>query len=172
MTMGGEPSARVDGLIIQPLPPDEVLVYDIQRHQAHCLNRPAALVWQGCDGQTSVAEIAEWLQSEMGIDSREAAESAVWVALDRLSRSHLIQEPVTPQALAQGISRREFVRRASAALGTLVALPVVSTVKAATAQAARSCIPPGKCDASTVGRCCNNGRRCAFVGGSNPFNCI
>ena len=51
------PRMREQGLVVDDLP-DEVLVYDLDRHQAHCLNRTAALVWRHCDGQTTVKEIA------------------------------------------------------------------------------------------------------------------
>ncbi len=49
------PRARQDELVVEELS-DETLVYDLKRHKANCLNRTAALVWQDCDGQTSVAQ--------------------------------------------------------------------------------------------------------------------
>jgi hypothetical protein len=39
------PRVRKKNLIIDELA-DEVLVYDLDRHKAHCLNRTAALVWK------------------------------------------------------------------------------------------------------------------------------
>jgi hypothetical protein len=50
------PCARTEGLVVQTLA-DEVLVYDLERHKAHCLNHAAALIWKHCDGRTSVAEM-------------------------------------------------------------------------------------------------------------------
>ena len=47
------PRARKEGLVVQDMP-DELLVYDVDRHKAHCLNQTAALVWKRCDGKTSV----------------------------------------------------------------------------------------------------------------------
>jgi len=47
-------------------------------HAATCLNEFAARVWRECDGETSVAEIAD----ELGEDER-----AVWLALHKLSKS-------------------------------------------------------------------------------------
>ncbi|PYS79821.1 MAG: hypothetical protein DMF70_12375, partial [Acidobacteria bacterium] len=55
-----KPLARKEGLVIQELP-DEVLVYDLDRDRAHCLNETAAFVWQRCDGRTSTVEIARSL---------------------------------------------------------------------------------------------------------------
>ncbi|MBV9278705.1 MAG: hypothetical protein JOZ41_01360, partial [Chloroflexi bacterium] len=44
------PRARKNGLIVRELE-DEVLVYDLERHRAHCLNRAAGLVWKHADGE-------------------------------------------------------------------------------------------------------------------------
>ena len=32
---------------------DELVVYDLERHKASCLNETAAQVWQWCDGATT-----------------------------------------------------------------------------------------------------------------------
>ena len=56
-TNGLMPRARQDELVVEELP-DETLVYDLKRHEAHCLNRTSALAWRRCDGRTTVAEVA------------------------------------------------------------------------------------------------------------------
>ena len=81
------PRARQDELVVEELR-DETLVYDLERHKARCLNPTAALVWRHCDGQTSVAEVAALLEEQ---SATPADESVVWMALDRLSRAHLIE---------------------------------------------------------------------------------
>ena len=58
------PQMRAHGLAIDDLP-DEVLVYDLERHQAHCLNRSAALVWRSLDGKSSPAQVARRLSAEV-----------------------------------------------------------------------------------------------------------
>ena len=58
------PRIRKQKLIVDELP-DEVLVYDLDRHKAHCLNSTAAMVWRRCDGKTRPAEIARRLQGEL-----------------------------------------------------------------------------------------------------------
>ena len=66
MTDGGKeqrPRARKQGLLIERLP-DEVLVYDLDRKKAHCLNGSAALIWNHCDGKTSVEGISRILQQQ------------------------------------------------------------------------------------------------------------
>lgn len=127
MTFIAFPQARREGLVVQELPPDEVVVYDEERSKAHCLNRTAALVWRACDGQTSVEGMAVRLRDELGAASLDEAQDAVWLALDRLSRAHLLQTAVTPPLVAAGMSRREFVQRLGVA--SLVLLPGVSSVR-------------------------------------------
>lgn len=135
--------AREDRLVVQELP-DEVLVYDLDRHKAHCLNRTAALVWRHCDGRTTAAEMACLLEKELKFPVDEAV---VWLALGRLGRAHLLEERVRPPAGAAGLSRREVVRRLALAGGLLVLLPLVSSIVAPTAAHAASCISNAACEA-------------------------
>src|SRR5437879_10417193 len=107
------PRARNEGLVVQELP-DELLVYDLERHRSHCLNRTAALVWRHCDGKTTVTEIANLLQRELSVP---ADEEAVWLALDRLDRAHLLRERLTLPASAARTSRRALVRKLAMAGG-------------------------------------------------------
>jgi Coenzyme PQQ synthesis protein D (PqqD) len=59
---GGRPVARTRGLVVKALQ-DEVLVYDLERHQAHRLNGLAAAVWRACDGTHEVTTIAAVVSS-------------------------------------------------------------------------------------------------------------
>src|SRR6476659_4984635 len=52
------PLARREAIITKEVD-SELLVYDVTRDQAHCLNETAAAVWRLCDGRTSVAAISE-----------------------------------------------------------------------------------------------------------------
>ncbi len=83
------PQMRAHGLAIDDLP-DEVLVYDLERHQAHCLNRSAALVWRSCDGHNSPAEIARHLTVEV---DAPFTEELVWLALNELEKRQLLEQP-------------------------------------------------------------------------------
>ena len=47
-----KPEKRRDGLVVTELL-DEVLVYDLDRHRAHCLNRTAALVFRHAESVTT-----------------------------------------------------------------------------------------------------------------------
>src|SRR6266849_515680 len=107
------PHAREAGLLTQELP-DELLVYDLERHRAHSLNRTAALVWRHCDGKTSVAEIAGLLNRELSLP---ADEQVVWMALARLQRARLLQERVTVPGEGTSYSRRVVMRKLGLAGG-------------------------------------------------------
>lgn len=87
--LGFLPEARRDGIIRKEVD-GELLVYDLTRDKAHCLNESAAAIWKRCDGRTSTKEIAASLAKEVGatVDER-----VVWLALADLRRSHLLEEP-------------------------------------------------------------------------------
>src|SRR5438132_1151839 len=80
------PRSRNEQLVVQQLS-DETLVYDLDRHKAHCLNEPAAVVWSLCDGRTTVAEAAKVLHERLGIP---ADEQVVHLALNQLGKARLL----------------------------------------------------------------------------------
>jgi hypothetical protein len=146
------PRAREEGLVIQELP-DELLVYDLNRHKAHCLNQTAAFIWKRCDGKTTVAEIAARLRKEFNAPGDE---EVVWLALDQLNQSHLLRERVTRRSDAKRVSRRDVLRKAG--LAAAVGLPLVTSILAPTAQAQVSCLPRGA--ACTLNsQCCSGNCR-------------
>ncbi len=126
------PKARQEKIVIKQIA-DEVLVYDCARDKAHCLNPSAAAVWQRCDGQTTVSEIARLIAT----DSEPVNESIVWLALGELHRSHLLEEPKRPHQAILGMSRREAVRRIG--LGAAIALPLVASITAPMPAQAATC---------------------------------
>jgi len=130
------PRAREDGLVVQELP-DEILVYDLSRHRAYCLNRTAAMVWRHCDGQTTIAEMAALLENELKIP---ADEKIVWMALDRLERAHLLKERVGLPEEAARCSRREVLRTLGLVGGLALLLPVVSSIITPTAAQVVTCV--------------------------------
>src|SRR5215510_1852616 len=100
-----KPIARKEGLVIQELP-DELLVYDLDRDRAHCLNETAALVWQSCNGRTTTEEIARSLSKKL---NAPVDEKVIWFALNQLQRNHLMSgSPVPPQILSD-MNRRQMV---------------------------------------------------------------
>lgn len=126
------PRARSEGLLFSPLN-DELVVYDTERDQAHSLNRTTKLVWQHCDGQTSVEQVTELLAREL---DAPVDEQIVWLALQQLEQNHLLQTSVALPAVK--ISRRALARR----IGLIAAavLPVVTSLAVPPAVAAVSAI--------------------------------
>ena len=158
------PSARTRELIVRELE-DELLIYDLERQKAHCLNQTSAFVWKHCDGRTSIAKMVQLLEKRL---KTSVSEQVVWLALEQLEKSHLLKKPVMRQS-QQGkqMSRRELVRR----LGTAAAItiPLVISIAAPTSAAAASrCIPVGSFGCTTNTDCCAPAR--CNVGIGQCFN--
>src|SRR5215471_6033313 len=142
------PRARREGLLVQELP-DELLVYDLVRQKAHCLNRTAALVWNRCDGKTTVEQLVRLLTNEAKAPVDQAM---VWMAFDRLSKAHLLKGQTRTWPGASQISRRELIRRVGTAAA--VALPIVSTIVVPEAIQAATCLASGAVCTSSA-QCCS-----------------
>ena len=117
------PVARKLDLVTREMP-DEMLVYDLKTHQAHCLNQTAATVWKYCNGKNSVTDIAELLALET---STAVDEAATWLAVERLGKANLLEERITPSAGSTRLSRRETVKRLG--MGFALAVLVVMSVE-------------------------------------------
>lgn len=142
------PRARTEGLVIRELP-DEVLVYDLDRDRAHCLNPTAAFVWKHCDGHTSVACMVQLLARAFKAPVDEAV---VWLALEQLSRAHLLSERFPRPVQRTRVSRREALRTFGKVAA--VALPVVTSLVVPTASEAASCTGSGGA-CSGAAQCCS-----------------
>jgi Coenzyme PQQ synthesis protein D (PqqD) len=157
------PKARSENLIVEELD-GEVLVYDIDRDRAHCLNSTAALVWKLCNGRRTPSDIARELQratqkpdtknSRRALKASPAEGTAelVWLALDQLSRDHLLDKETFTTSRVPLISRREAIRRVG--IGAAIAIPVVASITAPTAVQAGSCKPSGAA-CGTGAQCCS-----------------
>src|SRR6266581_6415040 len=142
------PRLREDGLVVQELP-EEVLVYDLARHEAHCLSPLAAAIWRACDGRTTVGEIARRVPGPTG---RPLEADVVRLTLDRLAKARLLEGEMAARPRLSHHSRRELLRKA-AAIGGLSVL----SLSAPTAALAVSCLPAGSCVDKT---CFNGAQRC------------
>ena len=116
------PLARTNGLVVQEVP-NEVLVFDMETNEAHCLNETAAMVWKYCDGKTSVPEIAGILGENKG---SSVPDDLVWLAIDQLNEHKLLEQEVASKFAGQ--SRREVLRKIG--LAAVVALPIVASMAA------------------------------------------
>jgi Coenzyme PQQ synthesis protein D (PqqD) len=117
------PQARQEQLLVRVVA-DETVIYDLTRGKVHCLNRTAALVWRRCDGRTTVAEVFADLATDLG---QPAAEEVVLLALEQLSRRHLLLTEVAAPVEEHRTRRREVLKQLAAAL---VALPVIMSLAA------------------------------------------
>ena len=108
----------------------ELCVYEWTRHEVHALNASAASVWQWCDGNTSVEEMAARLRAAR----LPYADQLVALALEEFERKHLLDANRTPSRTGRAMSRRALVRCGVAA----ALVPVVTSIVAPTALQAQS----------------------------------
>jgi len=158
------PQARRDGILFQAID-DEVIVYDTERHKAHCLNQTAARVWEHCDGQTTVADVARRLAREF---EAPVDQTAVWLAVEQLQKARLLADaPRRPT----GLSRRELLKRLGVAAA--VALPLVTTIRTPAAAQGASCAAQGElCGPSAGGLPCCPDLPCGQIGGAGDCVCV
>jgi len=151
--MSAAPRARNQGLLVRDLG-DEVVVYDVESHRSHCLNRTAALVFRACDGHRTVAVIAAQVGREL---RRPADEDLVRYTLRRLSDARLLN-PATREATS--LTRRQLARR----IGQVALLPVVISLLAPKPSEAATCeagCPTCNCAGQPNGTSCWNGVDCS-----------
>ncbi|MBK7705307.1 MAG: PqqD family protein [Acidobacteria bacterium] len=126
------PLSRHDNLVVQELD-GEVLIYDLDKNQAYCLNETSAAVWSACDGNRDLKGIRDFARVRLGSD---VDDDLLWLALDQLAKASLIQNAPDVKARFAGVSRRDVIKRIGAA--SLVALPVLVSLSAPMAVHANS----------------------------------
>ena len=139
------PRARKHGLLVQELN-GEVLVYDLDRHKAHCLNESAALIWRHCDGRTPVPEMIRILENE-GIETVDP--DVVRLGLRQLERSHLLETHIS-QSDGAGLRRRDLIKKIG--LAAAIGLPLVTSIVSPRAAEAATCA--GSLQDCTSRSCC------------------
>ena len=72
------PKHRLNDLVVQNLA-YEVLIYDLEKDVAFCLNRTSAMVWNLCDGNKSISEISRLITKEL---KSKVSEDFVWLAIE------------------------------------------------------------------------------------------
>jgi hypothetical protein len=138
-----KPAIRKEGLIVRRIG-DELLVYDRQSHDAHCLDAGAAAVFGACNGKRSVRELTALLRRELG---RPVDQEWVRLALAQLERSRLLEEPLQGPVPM----RRDVLRR----VGQAALLPVVVSIVSPTPLMAATA-----CTKNTPG-CLKNNNPCS-----------
>lgn len=127
-----KPVPLKENIVVQELN-GEVLIYDLGKNKAYCLNETSALVWQMCNGNKSIGEISQEISKKL---KSPVTEDFVWLAIDQLKKDNLLanNEEIIPNF--NGLSRREVIKKVG--LGTMIALPVVASLVAPTAAMAQS----------------------------------
>jgi hypothetical protein len=143
------PRARRKHLLVQDLP-DELLIYDLERHKAYCLNQTAARIWRLSNGRRTIEEMARALEIEFDcpVDA-----GFIWPALGQLSRNHLLEKQLELPVLTERMTRRELARTLGFATAALV--PLITAITAPTAAQAATCGAIGSRCVSNA-RCCSN----------------
>jgi len=102
---------------------DELIVYDAETHRAHSLNHTAAVVWESCDGKTTVAGMLRTFQKTvLGIDDR-----ILFATLIQLQKAGLLIEGTFPPSdEVSSLSRRNLIRKIGKAAA--VALPIATSI--------------------------------------------
>ena len=125
MTTGSQarpvPKARRERLFVQDVG-DELVIYDQNNRKTHRLNPTAALVWQTCDGQKVVAEIAAAIQPSLG---RAVDEELVRIAVGQLESAKLLECGIGDSPAEVRDRRRAFLLKAGA---VSLLMPVVATL--------------------------------------------
>ena len=144
----GHPKARRDGLVVRELP-DELLIYDTETHEAHCLNETAAFVWKQCDGETASRRSPAVLSAATGTAMDE---EVVWVALEDLWKQQLLEgEPAGADEAT--MSRSQALRR-TGLVAAVVAVPAVISMSRQPRRTRQRASHRGRCAlrASSVAR--------------------
>jgi hypothetical protein len=147
--------------------PDELLIYDLDSHRAYCLNQTAALVWQSCDGRRTVEGMVRVLERELG---SSVDESIVWLALEQLQRSRLLEERAELTVPKNRMTRRELARTLGFATAALV--PLITAITAPTAAQTATCGALGS-PCTTNARCCSGlcvGGTCGCIANQSTCN--
>lgn len=152
--------ARVDALIVEHLG-DETLVYDTTTDTAHCLGPVAATIWGACDGTRDRADLAALVEDREEGDAMALVDQALADLADRA----LLEDIVT---------RRAVLTRLAGVGAAALAVPLVFSIDAPTAEAAVSktadggvCTGNGNC----VNNSCVQGKTLLGGTGTGPSHC-
>ena len=155
------PKARKNDLVTRQIT-GELLVYDLKRHKAFCLNNTAATIWKNCNGKRTVSDLAATVETDQ---HSPIDEKVIWLALDQLEKSYLLETSAARPAGLPPISRRSLIR---AGIVTAVTLPLVTMITSPVAAQGATPISAAICTGrhqNDPGGCGNN--PCSPPGGGS-----
>jgi hypothetical protein len=146
------PRARSERLVTRMVG-EELLVYDLDRHKAYCLNPVATQVFRYSDGQTTIAEMIPRIRSAVGLPIDD---QAIQLGLMRLEAAHLLLDGSVDPTLRT--SRREVLRTLGKTAAVVV--PVVTALTVPTPAQAASFFLCASCPPGCAGQPCAPGFIC------------
>jgi hypothetical protein len=153
MALRTNPKSRETELVVQELK-GELLIYDLNNNKAFCLNETSAIIWNLCDGQSTVTDITKQAGKKL---KQAVTDDLVWLALDQFKKDNLLDSNQEIEIKFDELSRREVIRKVGFA--SLVALPVIASLVAPTAAMAQSRRSGGG-SASSCGTSCASSAAC------------
>lgn len=163
------PLSRFENIVVQELN-DEILVCDLKNNRVLCLNQTAAEVWKLCTGEKDVKTISQILSRKL---NSNVSEEMILFSLDELSKNNLLIEKISTNEYFKGISRREIIRKIG--LGSMVALPLITSVvmpKAVQAQSCGGTFAPDGCACTIDNDCDSNCCQSSVCVSSNSNGCF
>ena len=142
------PKAKSLDLVVQQVEND-ILVYDLPTNKAHHLNKTLSIVWQKCDGKTTIAETQKLLEAEL---KTKIEADFVWLALAELEKANLLEESFNGSEVEKLTRRSVLFKYALPS----VLLPIAVSLVAPRAVVAQSCAP----GLGAAGAPCNNDPEC------------
>jgi hypothetical protein len=125
---------RVDGLLVERTS-NELLVFNDISAEAFALNETAAMVYDLCDGSTTIADMVPLLaeRTELPADQR-----VVELAIEELVDAGLIELEAFG---APTIGRRSLITKLGLTAAAMAALPVVESIVTVSGPAAAGAVP-------------------------------
>jgi hypothetical protein len=157
---------------------DEVIIYDLKNQHCYALNSMSATIWDLCDGQTTLPEMALVLKQANNLSDEEAT-VVIDASLEQLIESELLVDDFSHMVQSEASAdRRTLLKK----LGGLISLPAISSIvmQPALAQISVNCLvcigvvcqpgsercynpSNGKCQCVAVPGCGNVGTSCEGV---------
>ncbi len=81
------PTARKNALVIEKVT-GELFIKDLENEKAIHLNPTSAYVWEKCDGRLTTHEIANEMETELGM---KVSETVVSMAIEKLLATNLLE---------------------------------------------------------------------------------
>lgn len=128
------PVARAENILIQEVG-DELVVYDQETNESHCLNPIVTNVWHFCNGQNTFEDIVRLLERELNGSGSQVSvntEKLVQLSLEELKNHKLIvfKEYTIKPPEGSFVSRRKVVKSAALVGGFAIgsASPLIKSI--------------------------------------------